>query len=140
MEQAIIILNAENIIKQDGSFVNNNLLLNVSTFQHTPATILFIPWPLNEKLFSSSHGTKYTRQHPLSCSRLVWSTSAGGSYFWGIVPSFRNCLGEYPLILRKTPEKYSMDEKPVRSLISVMERSVLSRYWDAAAMRASMSF
>ena len=53
---------------------------------------------------------------------------------------FLYILGDCPVNRRNAAEKCSMEEKPVRSLISVTDSSVVNRYWEAAAIRASVSF
>ena len=53
---------------------------------------------------------------------------------------FLYCVGEYPVKRLKDDEKCSIEEKPVRSPISVTLSPVFSRSWAAAAILASLSF
>ena len=53
---------------------------------------------------------------------------------------FRYCVGETPVKRLKEDEKCSIEEKPVRSPISVTLKPVFSRNCAAAAIRASFSF
>ena len=89
----------------------------------------------------SSHGRE---QAEGSRSHLYPPAAAGTPPFAAglspSLPAFRYCVGENPVDRLKEEEKCSMEEKPVRSPISVTVSLVFSRNWAAAAILASFSF